>query len=370
MPFGAGATVQWNGAPLVTTALSGAQLSAVVPASFVSAPCTAAVTVLMGDAVSSPATFTIDAALAIDELSPFSAGAGGDAFTLTVDGVGFGTDAVVNWKDAPLVTNVTSVMEVSAQVPAALVAEAGTASVTVVSGGATSNAVSFTVVGEAPFIDVIEPNVQSAGAGGFTLTVTGTGFTTDSVVMWNGTPLMTTVVSDEQVSASVPASLIAGTGATITVVAGGAASNAVNLTISPNPTIGGLRPGVALTGGTQFTLIVDGVNFSRDAVVQWGTKPLATTFDDAKQLTATVPASLLNAAGAISVTVLTGGSTSNAMPFTVIIPQPVIGLLEPATVVAGSPRFTLTVTGGFGAGDFALQVVRAPERQSFIPQMG
>jgi hypothetical protein len=35
--------------------------------------------------------------------------------------------------------------------------------------------------------------------------------------------------------------------------------------------------------------------------------------------------------------------------------------------VAGGAGFTLSVTGGFGAGDFAIQMVDAPELQSFIP---
>jgi hypothetical protein len=177
-------------------------------------------------------------------------------------------------------------------------------------------------------------------------------------------------LSTAQVSASIPASLIASTGtAAVTVVAQGGTSNAVALTIAgPNPTIGVLHPSVALVGGLQFTLTVDGVNFAPGAVVYWNATALATTFDDAEQLTATVPAALVTTAGAAAVTVVSGGVTSNAMPFAVIVPQPTIGLLEPSVVVAGAPQFTLTVTGGFGAGDFALQVVRAPERQSFIPQ--
>jgi hypothetical protein len=53
------------------------------------------------------------------------------------------------------------------------------------------------------------------------------------------------------------------------------------------------------------------------------------------------------------------------LPFLVTGPQPAVGLLDPPEVIAGGPQFTLNVYGGFGAGDFALQMVAAPELQSF-----
>lgn len=370
IPFAAGAVIQWNGNPLATTFVGSNQLSAVVPQSLVTTAGTAAVTVEMGGVSSAPATFTIDAALAIDEIRPPSAGAGSAAFTLTVDGVGYGTDAIVQWNGAALKTTVTSVMEVSAQVTADLISSTGQASVTVTSGGAVSNSVTFAIIGDAPAIDTIAPNIKPAGASGFALTVTGTGFTSGSSVEWNGSPLATRFISSEQLAAAVPASVIANTGtASVTVVSTDGTSNAVTFSIAgADPTIGLVHPNVALAGGSQFTLVVDGVNFATGAVVQWNGSPLATVVDDPEQLTATVPAELVATAGAVSITVLSGGVTSNAMPFTVIISQPTIGLLEPGTVVAGVPQFTLNVYGGFGAGDFALQVVRAPERQSFIPE--
>jgi hypothetical protein len=65
------------------------------------------------------------------------------------------------------------------------------------------------------------------------------------------------------------------------------------------------------------------------------------------------------------VTVSSGGNTSNAVSFVVFGSQPVVSLLSPATVPAGGGQFTLTINGGFGAGDFAIQMVRAPELQHF-----
>jgi hypothetical protein len=206
-----------------------------------------------------------------------------------------------------------------------------------------------------------------AGGPGFTLSIAGSGFDGEAVAQWSGTPLTTTFVSAEQLTAAVPADLIANAGTPpVTVVADGTTSNSVTVTIANQaPTIGALQPSAAMAGGGSFTLTVDGVNFASDAAVQWNGTALPTQFDDAGQLTATVPGGL--PVGSPAVTVLSGGVTSNPATFTVIGPQPVIGLLEPAAVVAGGAAFTLTVTGGFGAGDFALQMVKAPERQSFIP---
>ena len=64
-------------------------------------------------------------------LSPSSAAPGGAAFTLTVTGTGFVPGATVNWNGAPLATAYVSPTQVTASVPANLIAVAGTASVTV-----------------------------------------------------------------------------------------------------------------------------------------------------------------------------------------------------------------------------------------------
>ncbi|MBV9788003.1 MAG: IPT/TIG domain-containing protein [Chloroflexi bacterium] len=367
-PFVAGAVVQWNGTPLSTTFVSAEQLTAIVPASLTASPGKAVVTVVSGGATSLPVNFIVDAPLEIDAINPTLVQVGENDFTLTVAGTGFATNAVVQWNGAPLTTTVISLAEATAVVPAAQVAVLGTATITILSNSATSNGMTLSIVGGDPVINTLRPNVVMAGGEGFALTINGSGFTADAVVQWNGSALPTTYVNDQQLTARVTASLIANAGsASVTVIVGGTTSNSVSFTIAgAQPTIGLLQPSVALAGGNQLRLVIDGVNFAANAQVLWNGSALATTFDDAEQLTAIVPASLLTAAATASVTVSSGGVTSNAVEFTVLAPQPAIGLLEPASVVAGGPQFTLTITGGFGAGDFALQMVAAPEQQSFI----
>jgi len=80
-----------------------------------------------------------------------------------------------------------------------------------------------TAWGQVPLINQpLVPTSAAPGGPGFTLTVNGTGFTPESVVEWNGAALFTLVTSDAQLSANVPASLIATSGtASVTIVAPG-----------------------------------------------------------------------------------------------------------------------------------------------------
>lgn len=96
---------------------------------------------------------------AISQLAPDSTTAGGTAFTLTVNGSNFGTKATINWNGAGQATTYMSGTELTATIPAALIANAGTVQITVTnpavsgtgqygSGGtlaATSMPVSFTI---------------------------------------------------------------------------------------------------------------------------------------------------------------------------------------------------------------------------------
>ncbi len=85
---------------------------------------------------------------ALSALAPTSATAGGPAVTLTVTGSNFVPSSVVQWNGSSRTTMVVSGTQLTAAIPATDIAQAGTASVTVVNpapGGGTSNALSFPV---------------------------------------------------------------------------------------------------------------------------------------------------------------------------------------------------------------------------------
>jgi hypothetical protein len=74
---------------------------------------------------------------AIAALTPASMTAGSAAFTLTVNGSNFGSQAVVNWNGAARTTTFVSGNQVTAAIPAADIATAGSAAVTVTNPGTT-----------------------------------------------------------------------------------------------------------------------------------------------------------------------------------------------------------------------------------------
>jgi hypothetical protein len=165
---------------------------------------------------------------------------------LTINGTGFASGSVAQWNSTPLQTVVVSTNQITASVTADLITSVGGAQITVVSGGATSNALAFAVVA-APVISTLSPSTVAAGGPAFTLTVNGSGFGSDATVQWNGAPLPTTVVNAAQLTAAVPANLIASFGsAQISVLSSGVASNSVAIAIT--------APAISLTGvaSTKF----------------------------------------------------------------------------------------------------------------------
>ena len=81
----------------------------------------------------------------ISQLAPPSAMAGGGPFVLTVNGAGFATDSVVYWGMTTRTTTYVSASQVTANITMADIMNAGTVQVYVRSGGANSNAASFTI---------------------------------------------------------------------------------------------------------------------------------------------------------------------------------------------------------------------------------
>jgi len=176
-------------------------------------------------------------------------------------------------------------------------------------------------IGTTPTISSISPTFTTAGGPQFTLTVNGPNndFIQGDTVYWNGSPLTTMFVSATQLTATVPAALIAIPGtASITVGGCGGTSGAVIFTISAAPTISSLNPTCASAGDIQFTLTVNGTNFDSTSIVNWSGAALPTNFVSSTELTATVSATRIATAGTFSITVVSPcGGTSNAITFPV-----------------------------------------------------
>ena len=351
--------VNWNGSSRTSTFVNATKVTAMITAADIATAGTAKVTVTNpapGGGTSSQLTFTIDNPVprAIS-LSPSSANAGGPQFTLTVNGTGFVATSSVHWNSGSLTTIFVNSGQLTATVPANDIANAGTASVTVVNpspGGGTSNALTFTINASTPTITSIQPNNATAGGSAVTLTVNGTNFASTSMVQWNGSARTTTFVSNRKVTAMITVADIALAGTfpvTVMNPGGGGTSNAVTFTVdNPKPTATALSPSSTTAGGAAFTLTVTGTNFVSTSIVNWNGSSRTSTFVNATKVTAMITAADIATAGTAMVTVTNpapGGGTSAPLTFTIDNPIPTTKSLSPPSATAGGGSFTLTVNG-------------------------
>lgn len=224
----------------------------------------------------------------------------------------------------------------------------------------------------APVITSIDPVATVAGTGSFTLTVNGANFVSgNSVVRVNGSNRPTTFVSATRLTATIQTGDVTNTGTlNITVFAGGRLSNSVPLQVLPNePTIATLSPDTVSTFTTSLTVRITGENFATTARARVNGSDRDTTFvntttldfelrpaDVATQRTLTI--SVVNPNNRLSnnasLQVRTGALT------------PEITLLEPATVVAGGPAFTLRITGRNFASSAVVRLDTTQRTPTFI----
>src|ERR1700682_2771653 len=232
----------------------------------------------------------------------------------------------------------------------------------------------------------LSPSNISAGSPDFTLTVNGSRFVAQTYVTWHGQKLNTTVTLDQtktvvlSVTAMVPAALVAKPG-TATVITqnpfSGAGNNGlsnpvtfvINPPPNPIPTLTSIAPATIAACGsscTNLTLDLQGTDFITSSTdpaqvsqVRWTAGPtqttLATTSVTATDIKATVPGSLISAAGTAMVTVFNppapqttppggtplpssgGGGTSTAQTFTITATGPGLAHAASQTVVEETP---------------------------------
>jgi WD40-like Beta Propeller Repeat len=144
------------------------------------------------------------------------------------------------------------------------------------------------------------------------------------------------------------------------------------------PLLSGIFPAHATAGGPKFTLIVSGLQFLQNSVVDWNGQGRTTTFNsDTGELSASISAADIAKSGTAEVTVVNpapGGGTSGALTFFIdprANPTPEITALSPAKAMAGGPAFPLTVSdnGSGGTGFVSVSVVNwngQPRATTFV----
>jgi len=124
-----------------------------------------------GDANDAPSTslavnqsVTAAGSRTITSFIPSMASVGSEPFTLTVNGTGFSSGAVINWNGTPLATTFISVTQVTGAVPANLVASPGIVIITVVTPAGTTGGAAFVVGSQAQPSPVSDTPASGVGA--------------------------------------------------------------------------------------------------------------------------------------------------------------------------------------------------------------
>ncbi len=278
-----GTYILWNGIQLTDTVyVSSTTLTAVVPAADIATPGPVQIAIqIPGSAVSGTTNvnnnynyanttevsniifFTVNAApgplpvvssvSASTTSMPATPYCSPNGLTLTVTGQNFDNTSTVNWNGSPRTTTFVSATQLTASILATDTAFPGTAGVSVSSSAGPSNSMPFTMTTPStslPLPGIISiaqnivppvgtPTSVPAGTATFTLSVAGSSFVPCSVVRWSGSPLVTTYVSQTQISALVPASDVFTPGTAdvtvFTLIPGGGATAPVTFTVTPAP---------------------------------------------------------------------------------------------------------------------------------------
>ena len=262
---------------------------------------------------------------AIVAIAPASATVGSATTVVTLTGTNFTADSRVvvgfNERQATYV----SATQLRFSFAQSELVNSGTHTVRVVNGNGMSNPVTFQVQQPAPVLTSLSHTQINAGQEGFTLGVTGTGFTSASVVRFNGAPRATTRTAEGTLQAVLLEGDLRTAGTfSITVVnpaPGGGTSNALTLTlVNGAPQITLLPSRGASAGRSGFTLYVHGQGFVAGSVVNWNGSPRATQYISGTRLAATISSADVAQPGVAQVTVVNpapSGGASSAVTMTV-----------------------------------------------------
>lgn len=213
------------------------------------------------------------------------------------------------------------------------------------------------VTNPAPSIASIAPAATRAGAPQMVLTVTGSGFSSFSVVRWNGASRPTRVVNTTKLEATIPAADLSATGtaqvSVLTPAPGGGTSAALTFTIDPPPslTVSATQtaPGGPVTvtlsggfGGSNDYLALAATSAPDSSYLQW-------TFVGAGVTQRTWTVTMPTTAGTYEFRLFASSVRRATSPVVTVDsslnPSPVANSLSPDDAIAGGSSFTLTVTG-------------------------
>jgi MBG domain (YGX type) len=165
-------------------------------------------------------------------------------------------------------------------------------------------------------------NSATAGGAGFTLTVNGANFASNSLVLWNGAVRTTKFVSSAQLTAAIPAADLQQEGTKLVTVSNPAPNAATSaalpfvvMTSAPVPAIsrGSISDATDSSGNHELTLT--GSDFVAGSVMKWNNATLTALYVSPWQISAVVPASdSVSLPAAVTVTNPLGASAGFVLP--------------------------------------------------------
>jgi len=199
----------------------------------------------------------------------------------------------------------------------------------------------------------LSPN-QGVEAGGNSVTITGTYFSTGATVLFGYSPATNVVVNS---ATSITATAPSGTGevnVTVTTSQGTSAENSADLyTYEPPPTVSSVSPSSGpIAGGTSVT--IGGTGFVSGMTVDFGSTPgTSVNVTSSTSLTVTSPAGSSMSGGIVNITVTTVDGTSPVVggpdQFNYVSPVTVTGLSVHSGAPAGGTSVVITGTDFTGA---------------------
>jgi len=290
---------------------------------------------------------------AITAITPSSVMAGSTGTSVTIAGEGFISNSMAQWNGAALTTTFVSATELKAALPSADLTGSSASLITVENpapGGGTSPAATFNVNSPVAVITAISPRFVPPGSSA-TITITGTGFESNSIALWNSSVRATTVVSTTVLQVALSAADLQNQGVgSLTVSNPGPApskSSAVQLTVTsqPIPVIQSVNitSGFGISGGCpQLQVAITGQNFSSNSTIQANGVSLPSILyaGNLSTIIDFLPVGFASQPGALSFTVTNPGQVaivSNSFPY----PQ----TNAPALALCATPSPTIVYAG-------------------------
>jgi hypothetical protein len=339
--FASNSTVNVSGSGITVSnvqVVSATQITATFGIATNATPGADTVTVTSAGLITNGVTFTVTVPTLIS-ISPVG-GVQGMNVPVTLTGTNFAPNATVNVSDSGVTVSnvqVVSATQITATFGITSNSIPGVDTVTVTSAGVVTNGVTFTVTA-VPTLISINPASGAQGTN-VPVTLTGTNFAASSTVNVSGSGITVSnvqVVSATQITATLTiASNAALGGYTVSVTSAGVTSNGVTFTtVPPPPVLSSLSPASG-GAGNSVPVTLTGANFLPGATLSSTNSSLSfsnVNVVSSTQMTATFTLASNAVAGSAPVTVTTSYGTSNAVGYTIQ------SLFTPIRVDAGSKQ--------------------------------